>query len=108
MLSNCIPSFARFFGKLPIRPLGPRVVIELDKKKEEVNGILLPTTVQQQINQGKVLAVGPGRKVDDKLLPITLKVGQRVLIPQYGGQVVKLGKEEYTIIDEEAVLGVFD
>lgn len=97
-----------FKSKLGIRPLGPRVVIELDKKKDKVNGLFIPEAARQEINQGTVLSIGEGRRVDDKVIPITVKVGQRVLLPQYGGQVVKLNNQEYTIIDEEMILGIFD
>ena len=72
-----------------------------------MNGLFIPESAQQEINQGTVLAVGKGRRVDNKIIPMTIKVGQRVLIPQYGGQVVKLNDKNYTIIDEEMVLGVF-
>ncbi|OHT00491.1 10 kDa chaperonin [Tritrichomonas foetus] len=109
MISSCVASFGRFFAsKLGIRPLGPRVVIELDKKEEKVGGLYVPQTAQQQIHQGTVLAVGQGRYIEDKLIPCTVKVGQRVMLPQFGGQVVKLNNQEYTIIDEEMVLGILE
>ena len=108
MLSSLSKVGCFFKSKLGIKPLGGRVVVELDKKKDKVNGIFVPEAAQQQINQGKVLAIGQGRRINDKVIPITVKVGQRVMLPQYGGQVVKLNNQEYTIIDEEMILGTFD
>lgn len=108
MLSSLSKVGCFFKSKLGIKPLGPRVVVELDKKKEKVSGIYIPDSARQEINQGTVLSVGQGRRVNDKLIPITVKVGQKVLLPQYGGQVVKLNNQEYTIIDEEMILGTFN
>ncbi|OHT16473.1 10 kDa chaperonin [Tritrichomonas foetus] len=109
MLSFCAPSFSRFFSKqLQIQPLGPRVLIQVESNAEKVGKLFVPETAQQQSNQGVVKAVGPGRFENGKLIPSTLKVGDRVLLPQFGGQVVKFEKKEYTIIDEEAILAVFE
>lgn len=102
-----VSSFSRCLTKLPIRPLGSRVVVELDKASDKVGSLYVPEGAQQQTNQGVVLAVGPGAVVDGKTIPMTLKVGQRVLMPAFGGQKVKLDKKEYTIVDEESILGVF-
>jgi chaperonin GroES len=96
-----------FTAKLTIAPLGSRVIVQLDKAAEKVGSLYVPQTAQQQTNQGEVLAVGPGAVVDGNTLPMTLKVGQRVLLPAFGGQVVKLGKDEYTIVEEDHVLAVF-
>ncbi|KAK8895596.1 hypothetical protein M9Y10_024066 [Tritrichomonas musculus] len=110
MLSFCKSSFARFFTKeLSIQPIGSRILVELDRSNQEkVGGIYVPQTAQQESNQGIVKAVGPGRYEDGKLVPTTLKVGNKVLMPKFGGQVVKLNKKEYTIIDEDAILAVFE
>jgi chaperonin GroES len=102
-------SLSRFFASaLNIKPLGGRVLVELDKATEKVGSLYLPQSAQQQTNQGKVLAVGPGALIDGKIVPVTVSVGQRVLLPTYGGQIVKLEKAEYTIIDETNILAVFD
>lgn len=110
MLGFCKNSFSRFFAKgLAIQPLGARVLIELDRMNtEKIGSLIVPQTAQKESNQGFVKAVGPGDYVDGKLVPTTLKVGDKVLLPQYGGQVVKFNKKEYTIIDENAILAVFE
>jgi chaperonin GroES len=70
---------------LNIKPLGGRVLIELDKAAEKVGSLYLPQSAQQQTNQGKVLAVGPGALIDGKVVRVTVAVGQRVLLPSFGG-----------------------
>jgi chaperonin GroES len=59
--------------------------------------------------EGKVVAVGTGKRDDDgKLIPFTVKVGDSVLMPKYGGTEVKIGDKEYQIMREEDILGIID
>lgn len=104
---KAVSSFSRFVTKIPIQPLGSRVVVELDKAKEKVGSLYVPEAAKQQTNEGTILAVGPGNVIDGKKIEVTVKVGQRVLLPTFGGQKVKIEKNEYTIVDEESILGVF-
>jgi chaperonin GroES len=107
MLTACV-SLGRFFSKsLSFKPLGGRAVVELDKTGDKIGSLWVPESAKEKTNQGVVLAVGPGRVIKGKQLPMTVQVGQRVLLPAYGGQVVKIEKEEYTIIEEENILAVF-
>lgn len=110
MISTVSSALSRFFSKnLKIKPLGARVLVELDKgRKEKVGSLYVPQTAAEQINEGTIVAVGPGAYIDGKLVPMTLQVGQKVLMPKFGGQTVKFGKEEYTIVDEESILAIFD
>lgn len=109
MLSSFSSSSVRFASKLKIRPLGSRVIIKIDDgNKEKVGNIYVPEAAQKSTNQGTILAVGPGAFSDGKRLPMSLKVGQKVLLPQFGGQVVKIDNQEYTVIMEEDVLGILD
>ena len=102
-------SFARDVSSLNIKPLGGRVLVELDKsRKEKVGNLYVPETAQQQTNQGIVKAVGPGVLIDGKRIPMTLSVGQRVLLPQFGGQTVKFQKQEFSIIGEEEILAIVE
>ena len=82
-----------------IIPLADRVLVKrLIAKAETATGILLPETSVAKANQGNVIAVGPGRMDNNgKLLPMNCKVGDRVLLPEYGGTPLKLGEEEYTL-----------
>ena len=74
---------------------------------QTASGILLPDT-GKKLNEGEVVAVGPGAtSKDGKLLPVYAKVGDRVLLPEYGGHTVKLGEDEYHLYRDEDILGKF-
>ena len=91
-----------------LKPLMNRVIIEkplpITKTK---GGILLPESKQEQLNIGKVIAVGPGRTMEDgKVRPCFVKEGDTVLLPEYGGNKVTLGDEkEYYIYRDEDIMG---
>ena len=106
---SALNSFTRFSSLASIKPLGSRVVVELNQKQgDKVGSLFVPDSAKKKVNQGTVIAVGPGALVDGKRLPMNLKVGMKVLLPDFGGQVVKMGKDEVTIISEEDVLGYFE
>lgn len=95
---------------LGVEPLADRVVVRpLDAKEETVlaSGIILPETdKKEKPSKGKVVAVGPGRFDDGKLVPMSVKVGQTVLFTKYGYDEVKVDGEEYFILAESQVLAV--
>ena len=89
-------------------PLGDRVVV-LPKEQEEItkSGIVLPGTVQERPQEGEVIAVGPGRVLDNGTkLAMELKVGQTVLFAKYAGTEFKVEDDEYLILRESDVLAV--
>ena len=89
-------------------PLGDRVVVR-PKDKEEVtkSGIVLPGTAQEKPQEGKVIAVGPGRVLDDgKRLEMELKVGQSVLYAKYAGTEFKIEEDELLVLREADVLAI--
>lgn len=92
-----------------IIPLGNRVLIQRAKAATTKGGILLPDSAQQKPKEGVVAAVGPG-KIDEngKLLPLNVKVGDRILFSSYAGTEVKIPEndEEYLILSEDEILGV--
>ena len=97
------------FKTIPIKPLGSRIVVQLIKgTQDKVGSLYVPESAQKAPNTATVVAVGPGSKVKDVFVPTTLKVGQKVLMPQFGGQVIKYQNEEYTVIHEEDILAVFE
>ena len=103
-----LSQITKCFSNLKIQPLGERVVVQLNEaKKGKVGSLYVPETTQQEINEGTILAVGPGKRNGDKIIPMSVKVGQKVLLPKYGGQVVKIDRQEYTILSEEDILAVF-
>ncbi|VVA91391.1 unnamed protein product [Arabis nemorensis] len=93
MMKRLIPTFNRILVQRVIQPA-----------KTE-SGILLPEK-STKLNSGKVIAVGPGsRDKDGKLIPVSVKEGDTVLLPEYGGTQVKLGENEYHLFRDEDVLG---
>ena len=92
---------------MSIRPLGDRVLVKL-KKQEEItsSGIILPDTVDKEKKaEGEIIALGNG----EKLAKLGLQVGNLVIFEKWGGEDVKIGKEEeYKILDHEKVLAVVD
>ncbi|KAF8039637.1 hypothetical protein BT93_B1995 [Corymbia citriodora subsp. variegata] len=83
-----------------------RVLIEKIIPPSKTNtGILLPEKTTK-LNSGKVVAVGPGaRDKDGKTIPVSVKEGETVLLPEYGGTEVKLGEKEYHLYRDEDILG---
>ena len=95
---------------MKIQPLGDRVLVEPLKEDEVTKGgIIIPDTAKEKPTQGKVIAIGTG-KLDDagKKIAFNVKVGDRVLMPKYGGTEVKFDGKEYQIVREEDILGVIE
>ncbi len=93
---------------MKIQPLGDRVLVEAQKEGEvKKGGIIIPDTAKEKPQEGKVIAIGTG-KVDDngKKIPFNVKVGDKVLMPKYGGTEVKFDNKEYQIMREEDILGI--
>jgi chaperonin GroES len=89
---------------MKIKPLGARVVVKRIEEDEQVRGgIIIPDSAKEKSQEAEVIALGTGKE-DDK--PFFVKVGDKVLMPQYGGTQVKLDGVEYTIIEEDSLLGV--
>ena len=89
-------------------PLGDRLLVErLEAEEKTAGGIVLPDTAKEKPIQGKVIAVGEGRRTEDgKLVPMQVKKGDKILFGKYSGTEVKLGGEEYLIMKEDDVLGI--
>ncbi|HVW82478.1 MAG TPA: co-chaperone GroES [Candidatus Paceibacterota bacterium] len=98
--------------KLSIRPLGDRVVVKPDEKEGEkklASGIIIPETADKEKPMtGKVVAVGPGRYEDGKLVPMGVKTGDEVLFGKYSHEAVKVGGEEYYLISENNILAIIN
>jgi chaperonin GroES len=93
-----------------IRPLHDRIIVKRVDEKEErsAGGIIIPDTVKEKPQEGKVVAVGPGRREDGKVLTPDVKAGDRVLFGKYTGTEIKLDGEEHLILREEDILGVVE
>ena len=94
--------------KCPITPLGDRIVILPQEEEEQTYGnIVVPDMGKEKPEMGTVLAVGPGRiSTDGTLIPNKLKVGQTIMVPKFGAQVVVIENETYVIASENDVLGI--
>jgi chaperonin GroES len=93
---------------MKFRPLHDRVVIErIDPEGKSAGGIIIPDTAQEKPSQGEIIAVGPGgRDEAGKLIPIDLKVGDRVLFGKWSGTEIKLDSVDYLIMKESDIMGV--
>ncbi|MDB5099243.1 MAG: groS [Cyanobacteria bacterium RYN_339] len=90
-----------------IRPLGDRVVVKIVKEEKSSGGILLPDTAQEKPQTGEVIAVGPGKTLDNGTRQeVDVKVGEKVLFAKYSGTEVKLDGEAYLLLAEKDLLGV--
>ena len=91
-----------------IDPLFDYVLIKpLEQTQTTPSGIVLPDSAKEKPQVGQVMAVGPGATNDDgKLLPMKIKVGQKVLYKKWGGNEVKVGNEEWTIVEQKDILAV--
>ena len=92
----------------PIIPLGDKIVILPQEEGEQTYGnIIVPDTGQEKPEMGKVLAVGPGRiSTDGTLIPNRLEVGQTIIVPKFGAQVVVVENETYVVASENDILGI--
>ena len=93
-----------------LRPLGDRVVVQPTPREEMTkSGIVLPDTAKEKPQEGKVIAVGPGRILDDgKREAIDVAVGQRVLYAKYAGTEFKIEGEELLIISQKDILAIVE
>jgi chaperonin GroES len=89
-----------------IHPLDDRIVVEpMEAEEKTAGGILIPDTAKEKPQKGKVVAVGPGKLLDDgKRATPAVKKGDIVLYAKYGGSDVKVGEKEYLIMRESDVL----
>ncbi len=96
---------------MQIKPLGDRVLIEPMKAEEKTSGgIFLPDTAEKdKSEQGMVIAVGDGKKTDDgKIVPVSVRAGQKVLFTKYGPQEIKVDGKEYLIASESDILAILE
>ena len=91
-----------------IRPLGDRVLVQAAEEAEvKKGGIIIPDTAKEKPQEGKVVALGTGKRDEDgKLIAFTVKKGDKVLISKYGGTEVKIDGESYLIMREDDILGI--
>lgn len=97
--------------KVVIRPLEDRIVVQpLEAEQVTASGLVIPDTAQEKPQEGKVVAVGPGRFDDNsgKRVPVDVNEGDVVLYSKYGGTEVKYGQDEYLVLASRDVLAVIE
>ena len=89
-----------------LEPLEDRIVVRPleEETQKTASGIIIPDTAKEKPQEGEVVAVGPGRYEDGKVVPMTLKVGDRVIYSKYGGTEVKVEGDEYLVLTARDVL----
>ncbi len=95
---------------MKIKPLHDRVLVKrLSEEEKTKGGIIIPDAAKEKPIQGRVVAVGEGKKSDDgKLAPLSVKEGDTILFSKYSGNEIKIDGEEYLIMQESEILGIIE
>jgi chaperonin GroES len=92
-----------------IRPLHDRVLVKrIEESESKVGGIIIPDTAKEKPQQGEVIGVGNGKMLESgERVPLDVKPGDRILFGKYSGSEIKIEGQEYLIVREDEILGVF-
>ena len=95
---------------MKIRPLQDRVIVKrIEEEEKTKGGIIIPDTAKEKPQEGKVVAVGKGKLNEDgKVVPLDVKVNDRILFGKYSGSEINIDGEEHLIMREEDILGVLE
>jgi len=95
---------------MKFRPLHDRVLVRrLEQEEKTAGGIIIPDTAKEKPQEGEVVAVGKGKRLEDgKVIPLDVQPGDRILFGKYSGSDIKLDNEEYLIMREDEVLGILE
>jgi len=95
---------------MKLKPLGDRVLVERLEVQEQVKGgIIIPDTAKEKPQEGKVIAVGSGKRLDSgEIKPLEVKEGDKILFGKYSGSEIKLDDKEYLIMREDDILGIIE
>jgi chaperonin GroES len=94
---------------MKLRPLGDRVVLkQVEAEETTKGGIILTTQSKEKPQEAEVVAVGPGEVVDGKVVPVDVKVGEKVIYEKYRGTEVKLGDEEFIVVKAGDIVAVVE
>ena len=95
---------------MKIRPMNDRIlVVRVEEEKKTAGGIIIPDTAKEKPQEGKVVAVGPGKMGDDgKRIPMELKKGDRILFSKYAGSEIKVDGVEHIFMREDDILGILE
>jgi chaperonin GroES len=95
---------------MKVRPLQDRVIVRrMEEERKTASGIVIPDAATEKPDQGEIIAVGNGKVGDDgKLIPMSVKVGDKVLFGKYAGQTFKMDGQEFMTMREEDIIGVIE
>ena len=95
---------------MKIRPLQDRVIVKrIEEEEKTKGGIIIPDTAKEKPQEGRVVAVGKGKVNEDgKIIPLDVKVNDRVLFGKYSGSEINIDGEEHMIMREEDILGIIE
>ncbi len=93
-----------------LRPLHDRILVErVEEKEQKKGGIIIPDSAKEKPQEGKVVAVGNGKRLEDgTTVPLDVKAGDRILFGKYAGSEIKVEDNEYLILREDEVLAVIE
>ena len=96
--------------KITLKPLGNRVLVQrLEAQETLKGGIILPDSAKKKQETARVMAIGPGKKLEDgKVLPMPVKVGDVILMDKYSGQEVTIDDEEYMILKADDIIAIIE
>ncbi|HLK57949.1 MAG TPA: co-chaperone GroES [Chthonomonadaceae bacterium] len=91
-----------------LKPLNDRIIVKsVTPQEKTAGGIILPDSAQEKPQEAEVVAVGPGKVMENgKTVPLEIKPGDRIIYAKYGGTEIKLGTEEFVILRQDDVLAV--
>lgn len=95
---------------MKVRPLQDRVIVRrMEEERKTASGIVIPDAATEKPDQGEIIAVGNGKVGDDgKLIPMSVKKGDKVLFGKYAGQAFKMDGQEYMTMREDDIIGVIE
>ena len=95
---------------MKLRPLHDRVIVErLEEEEKTGGGIIIPDTAKEKPQQGRVIAVGKGKVLENgQVIPLTVKAGDRVLFGKYAGTEIKIDGDEHLIMREDDILAIIE
>jgi chaperonin GroES len=95
---------------MKFRPLHDRVLVRRIEQEEKTSGgIIIPDTAKEKPMEGEVVAIGTGARLEDgKIIPLDVKIGDRILFGKWSGTEVKFGSQEYLVMKESDIMGIVD
>lgn len=95
---------------MKFRPLHDRVLVRrIEQEEKTAGGIIIPDTVKEKPMEGEVISIGTGTRLEDgKILPLDVKIGDRILFGKWSGTEVKFSGQEYLVMKESDIMGIID